>query len=391
MAAVKHIFNDGKGTGDDDELTIYGVNGGTLEIFYNKSMVSLGFFGRSSERERVFVEPIAIAADEIGNVYVSDPGQNAVIRLRNENNSLTFVGKSDGTETGKAFKSPAGVSVDGGRVFVADTGNDRVVELLADGRFVGEHGEGLLLQPFAVAAIASKRWSYFGDSFMAVTDSSHQRLVLFSMPEGDTRSITYDSVSGAGGGFYFVAIDYYSNVYVTDPVGGCIYKFDRYLNYLTRIGCGTGIEHDLVEPRGIAIYRRFGQIFVAEKEGASYFWVGSDVENLRCTVMPKGDDFVIRTEFLLTEHATLDISLTTDPDQPGYPLSENLTIHAGRHVIQYRIPAGEIPCQLANCTYGLVVRARPTYSSREYFSVERRVRARLLPGVTESPRATTKN
>ena len=60
------------GTEDDDELTVYGVNSGTGEIFYNTSMVSLGFFGGEGRADGSFRNPVGI--DAAGQVMPGGDG-----------------------------------------------------------------------------------------------------------------------------------------------------------------------------------------------------------------------------------------------------------------------------------------------------------------------------
>ena len=79
--------------------------------------------------------------------------------------------------------------------------------------------------------------------------------------------------------FTYLAVDYCDNLYVTDPVSHAVHKFDRNLTYLTTFGGpGTG-DAQFLSPRGIAIYRRFGQTFIVEKDGAQYYWVGADLRS----------------------------------------------------------------------------------------------------------------
>jgi hypothetical protein len=373
VVAVKLHFNDEEGRGDDDELTVYGVNSGTGEILYNKSMVSLGFFGRETNDQRVFVEAVGITADAMGHVFVADRGTNRIILLHNnEQNQLGFVAAVDLVDSGRALRAPTDVALDGTRVFITDTGNNRIVETDLQGRYVAQiTGDGGLSQPYGIDVITTDQWNFFGSRFIAVTDSSHQRLSMLSLDGTSIRSISYSEVSGSQGGFYFAAIDYYSNIYVTDQAGGCVYKFDRFLNYLTRIGCGRGSKDDLDEPRGITIYRRFGQVFVAERAGASYLWVGTDVQNLRCTASREGDMVGLNIRFVLTERSTVTVRLESADGELVKTIADNALMHPGSLTRTYRVPANEIPCPIANCKYRLTIQARPTYSSRNYHSVER--------------------
>ena len=104
-------------------------------------------------------EPYGVAVDGSGDVFIADIGNNQVVEV-----------KADGTQTtvGSGLNEPYGVAVDGsGDVFIADTGNNRVVEVKADGTQTTV-GSGLNL-PFGVAVDGS------GDVFIA--DSGNNRVV----------------------------------------------------------------------------------------------------------------------------------------------------------------------------------------------------------------------
>ncbi len=68
--------------------------------------------------------PTGIAVDFAGNLYVADFGNNRVIEVPANGTAPVAIGSG--------FSEPFGVAVDGaGNVFVADNGNDRVAEILA--------------------------------------------------------------------------------------------------------------------------------------------------------------------------------------------------------------------------------------------------------------------
>src|SRR5262249_45377210 len=65
--------------------------------------------------------PQGAAVDKTGDVSIADTGNNRVVEV-----------KADGTQAtvGSGLSLPSGVAVDGkGNVFIADTGNNRVVEV----------------------------------------------------------------------------------------------------------------------------------------------------------------------------------------------------------------------------------------------------------------------
>jgi len=69
--------------------------------------------------------PNGLAADFAGNLYIADSGNNRVVEVPAPGNGAPFA-------IGNGFSNPLGVAVDGaGNVYVADTGNSRLAEVPA--------------------------------------------------------------------------------------------------------------------------------------------------------------------------------------------------------------------------------------------------------------------
>ena len=101
-----------------------GVTGSVVEMHYmylGSDTVTVLFSG--------FANPMGLAVNSSGNVYVADTGNNAVKQ------SPSGCGASSCFNTlGSGFSSPYGVAVDGsGNVYVADTGNNAVKEITTGG------------------------------------------------------------------------------------------------------------------------------------------------------------------------------------------------------------------------------------------------------------------
>jgi sugar lactone lactonase YvrE len=87
-------------------------------VSFASAQVTVGATGLKS--------PVGVAADLAGNVYIADSGNNRVVRFP--------VGGGQQTVLGSGLSAPQGVAVDAaGDVFIADTGNKRVVEEPAGG------------------------------------------------------------------------------------------------------------------------------------------------------------------------------------------------------------------------------------------------------------------
>jgi len=100
-----------------------------------------------------FDTPSSLAVDLLGNLYVADTGNHAIRKVSPQGAVTTLAGTGiagfrDGEGVQAQFHAPMGVAVDAiGRVYVADTWNDRIRVIETDGRvrtLAGGDGPGFL-------------------------------------------------------------------------------------------------------------------------------------------------------------------------------------------------------------------------------------------------------
>ena len=95
-----------------------------------------------------FNTPSALAIDAAGALYVADTGNHVIRRITPEGVVSTIAGDGmagyrDGPAAEARFNGPVGVAIDGaGRVIVADTYNDRIRAIAADGTVTTVAGSG---------------------------------------------------------------------------------------------------------------------------------------------------------------------------------------------------------------------------------------------------------
>lgn len=353
LACVKLSDWDDPGSSDDDELAVYGVNSGTGHIIYNADMYTLGLYGGSGSDDDELLRPHGIAADPSGMVLVADTGNQRVMILRRSGSRLVPDGHIQGS-----FIEPWDVAIDGGgKIYVTDRAGNALLIYSSVSDTLPEIIE--LNSPGGVDAVGNETWFHNDErSIAVVTDEGS---TLLKIENGiPVESVDIDDCGG--GVFNYPAIDFWGNIWVTDSQASSIHKFTPDLEYLVSFGSEGHDDREFASPTGLAVWRRFGQIFVAESEGAKYFWIGADLIDLSIESTGRG----LQIEGILTENAIVD-AVITGPDG-----SEVRRICEGRH------SAGQLRLEWDGCTsrglpveggeFNLELVLQPTYSSKGYFS-----------------------
>ncbi|MDE1873440.1 MAG: SBBP repeat-containing protein, partial [Thaumarchaeota archaeon] len=81
--------------------------------------------------------PFDVTTDSSGNIYVADSGNDRIVKFDPSGNYLMQFGIS-GNDDGQ-FMDPRGVAVDkSGNLYVADTTNNRIEKLDSSGKFISQ-------------------------------------------------------------------------------------------------------------------------------------------------------------------------------------------------------------------------------------------------------------
>ena len=110
------------------------------------------FDGDGPATAHALCAPSGVAVDSSGNFFIADTDTCRVRKVDTSGNMTTIAGGSnctydgDGPATSHSLNLPTAVAVDSaGNVYVADTGNNRVREISADGTLTTIGGNGMLL------------------------------------------------------------------------------------------------------------------------------------------------------------------------------------------------------------------------------------------------------
>jgi len=373
--ALLDVHKDPKNPNNDVVVTVIGVNSGAGEILYNIGLKDVRRFGSPGSGERQFMKPLGSAIHPNGDAAVADTGNHRVAFLKHDGMRLKWVtalgrlGKGVGE-----FNAPAGVAFDSkGNLYIADTGNDRIQVRDARGLF-RVLPTGPLQGPTALAVIDSgEAWTFHQQgpyaNRLAVIDKEGTRLQTFSLSGSPLAQVTSAQVPDPPVKLHGCAFDYYGNVVATDNAKSCLRKFNKDLKYLVSFGKAGDDDYEFQEPRGIAIHHQFGQVIVAERKSAQYFWNGADAVDLR--VVQEGNK--VRIKFFLTERALV----TADVESKGGTVLKKLASGQDLEEGSQELDWTPEPSQEAG-NYTLKMKVMATYSSRDRIAKEISLRFPLV-------------
>lgn len=158
-----------------------------LAEFYNKRVeaysldgVLLFQVGRPGRaRSGALNYPTDVAVDQAGQIYVADAYNNRLQKFTPEGKYLDKWGGIFGLGLAGSrkgwFRVPSGIAVDsGGRIFVADSANHRMVALSPKGRVLAQWDLDLPTEMFSPTRVALG-----ADDRIFATDTAHDRILVF--------------------------------------------------------------------------------------------------------------------------------------------------------------------------------------------------------------------
>ncbi|MBV7338824.1 tandem-95 repeat protein [Chloroflexi bacterium TSY] len=216
-------------------------------------------WGTTGSGDGQFNNPIGVAVDSVGNVYVADGNNHRIQKFNSSGGFLTKWG-TQGTGDGQ-FDFPRNVAVDSAdNVYVVDQNNDRIQKFDSSGGFLTKWGS------------SGSGNSQFGLSTGVAVDGADNvyvvewhRVQKFNSNGG---FLTTWGSEGFGDGQFFVpeaiAADSAGNVYVVDGfLSNRIQKFGSSGGFLTTWGSSGSGDGQFNSPTGAAVDSA-GNVYVAD-------------------------------------------------------------------------------------------------------------------------------
>jgi len=367
LAAVKLKSQDDPNDAKDDIfLTLYGVNSGKGQIVYNPTRFEVDSFGKKGSGRERFQDPMGIAANEDGQVAVADFGNRRVVFLRMEGKKLVWVGEL------AAFDGsihPTDVDWAAGRFWIADASGGRILTCGPAGErpeLWRHEGDPLRTPRGLCVTDPQDPWSR-GDRFQVlVVDDAGRRIRLFDEKGREVIERGAEDILDSRSRFLYPASDLYGNFVLADSVQGRLIKLDSKLKTLAVLDKVDEDPRPLDKPRGVAIWRRYGQVFVVEEKGGAYLWTGTDIFDARASwaAPPAGQ------QALLVEYRISEASLVS-----YYALKNGMEIELRA---ESRRGPGDVkqwiqPDDKLQGAEALLIRARPSFSAKKSLQVDERV------------------
>lgn len=232
-------------------------------------------------RSASFSDPFGVAVDKRGAVYVCDGGDsNRIRRITTDGKVETIAGSTEGFEDSDAhhakFNTPSGLAIDRkGNIIVADTSNNRIRKISADGKVTTLAGDGApgykdgpaseaqFDGPIGIAV--DKHGSVF------VADAYNDRIRKISA-DGVVTTITGVSSPGFDDGNAAIAsfntpsgltVDSHDNIFVADTGNSAVRKITPQGEVSTIVSTSRDNSTSLRHPVGIAVTHD-GFLFVTD-------------------------------------------------------------------------------------------------------------------------------
>jgi streptogramin lyase len=193
-------------------------------------------FGAPAPGPTLLPDPVAVAFDDAGLVYVLDQQRSRVLVFDRAGKIIRTIG-SRGSGPGKLL-APSALAISGTTLFIADTGNARIVRYSTNGTHLGSIGRFRTIRGLAVA-----------NGLVYASDAGTNRITVMTTGGGDVGEFGVGQLRSPAQ----VALDAAGNLWVADRGHDRVVSFAPDGSVLGAFGePGTG-PGQLLAPTGIAV------------------------------------------------------------------------------------------------------------------------------------------
>jgi len=374
ICALKLNKLDDKTSKDDDAiLSLFGLN--NYQIVYNvglNKLMTYGSKGRARMKDRFF-SPFDLAVTPSGALYLTDMYNFRVVKLSyDDDDSLRYVREmGDIGSDSFSFDMPKGIDYSASEdIYVCDYKNNRIMVLdsTLKAKMIFEN----IYAPHSLCVIDyGKKHLTLKEPLSIIVSSNRNHLYKLG-PHGQILSEVFpqDITLFKDVDFNFIDYDYNGNVWVTDTINSCIHKFDNNLKYVTSFGSEGSGKNQFFKPEGISIYRRFGQVFIAERTGFQYYWIGVDgyVKEFTPSVVADTTEG-LTISLYTTEQCRVTIEITKNGKKVK-KLTQDLKRNIGLNYILWDLKDEKGNVIAEKGRYDMKITLEALYSSRGFFAKE---------------------
>ena len=258
--------------------------------------------------------PMGIAVDAYTNIYIADTGNSRIVKAHQfgatVTDNLVYVPTTTNFGT-TALKNPQGLAVDGAQnLYIADTGNNRVVVYSASGATsVLATGSITLGSPYAVAVYPSGQ--------VVVSDKANGVVLLNG---SSSQVLTFSSAyptTGAKG----VALDAAGNIYVANTSGNQVLELNVTTPQAITFPNTADAAISPLNTETVIDEGNASLVFSALAASSNNFAIDSSSTCTATTTVTAGKSCTVVTKFTPQSVGPLTGSVTLTDNQLGYTLN----------------------------------------------------------------------
>jgi len=345
LSAVRLIASDDKSTSKDDlYITVYGLDKGLKEIIFNTSMSTLKKYSDTVSDYRYFLDnPKGFTSDENGRLFICN--SNKILFLSNNTQDLIPI------EIYTNFKNPYDIDIVTNNILIISESNSLIFFNILNQQKIKTIK---IKNPSAISV--TRKTNYFNcyhiNRIYFISETNKINAMNFSGEILKTILLTNTSLG-------FFDLGAYSRLYIPDKLNSKILILDKDLNYIANFGKRGKGNNEFLNPTSVTIHDRFGMVFISDKTGAQYYWLGTKITNITF----KTNITYYTFSFNLTQPADIKIWLIDIFNKKKYIIKK---IKLFNYFNLIRLNKEKIKLKRNN-KYKFLIEANPLYSGKNRF------------------------